>query len=314
MYNVRVLNDNLLHLIHTHAYLCINICDINKLVICSLLGSLLNPALNLLCINFLILYSFYFWALLANIKHHNNNNSSWKPTTQRKWNHSELNKKSRVFKPKIELNQPTMEQPDVGRRETGVCGARSEGNGCRVLCKGQQTMPAWGWGGVHGTTSNGEYVVFFPLIALDWIKNRRWSPLDVSVNVKAGIGVSVDAPPQSPLIEPKATTNVYDVTDDLFLVASSTAISVPYHNVTRTLITEEVRQSSAAERREAGVAGGISRGCTVEEGTPNTENMNTYFGSVASTTEQPQQQHGSHRSESQLHYPLQQRKSQTPIP
>lgn len=70
---------------------------------------------------------------------------------------------------------------------------------------------------------------------------------------------------------------MYDVTDDLFLVASSTAISVPYHNVTRTLITEEVRQSSAAERSEAGVAGGISRGCTVWEGTPNTEKYEHLF-------------------------------------
>lgn len=144
--------------------------------------------------------------------------------------------KNRVFSnQKIELNQTTTEQPDVDGRETGVC---------RVLCKGQQTMRGWGWGGVHGTTSNGEYAVFFPLIALDWIKNRRWPPLNVSVNVKVGIGVSVDAPSQSPSIEPKATTNVYDVTDDLFLVASSAAISVPYHNVTRTLITEEVRQST----------------------------------------------------------------------
>lgn len=152
--------------------------------------------------------------------------------------------KNRVFSnQKIELNQTTTEQPDVDGRETGVCRVRSEGNGSRVLCKGQQTMRGWGWGGVHGTTSNGEYAVFFPLIALDWIKNRRWPPLNVSVNVKVGIGVSVDAPSQSPSIEPKATTNVYDVTDDLFLVASSAAISVPYHNVTRTLITEEVRQS-----------------------------------------------------------------------
>lgn len=45
---------------HTRTYTYVYICDINKLVICSLLGSLLNPALNLLCINFLILYSFYF--------------------------------------------------------------------------------------------------------------------------------------------------------------------------------------------------------------------------------------------------------------
>lgn len=76
---------------------------------------------------------------------------------------------------------------------------------------------------------------------------------------------------------------MYDVTDDLFLVASSAAISVPYHNVTRTLITDEVRQSSAAERSEARVAGGISsrvspsRGCTVEVGTPNTEKYEHLF-------------------------------------
>lgn len=67
--------------------------------------------------------------------------------------------KNRVFSnQKIELNQTTTEQPDVDGRETGVS---------RVLCKGQQTMRGWGWGGVHGTTSNGEYAVFFPLIALD---------------------------------------------------------------------------------------------------------------------------------------------------
>lgn len=158
--NVRVLNDNLLHFIHTHAYLYIYICDINKLVICSLLGSLLNPALNLLCINFLILYSFYFERFLRILNTSTTTITVKKPTTQRKWNHSELNKKSRVFKPKIELNQTTTEQPDVGGRETGVCSARSKWNGGRVLCKGQQTMPGWGWGGVHGTTSNGEYAVF----------------------------------------------------------------------------------------------------------------------------------------------------------
>lgn len=157
--NVRVLNDNLLHFIHTHAHLYIYIYLRHKQT-CNLFASgfALEPRPEPSMYKFLDFIFFLLWAFLANIKHHNNN--SWKATTQRKWNHSELDKKSRVSKPKIELNQTTTEQPDVGGRDTGVCRARSEGNGDRVLCKGQQTMPGWGWGGVHGTTSNGEYAVF----------------------------------------------------------------------------------------------------------------------------------------------------------
>lgn len=127
---MRVLNDNLLHFIQTHAYLYIYICDINKLVICSLLGSLLNPALNLLCINFLILYSFYFERFLRIL------NTTTTTVEKRQRSESEITVKStknRVFpnrKSNLIRRQRSNPMSVAGRLECVARGARGMADEC----------------------------------------------------------------------------------------------------------------------------------------------------------------------------------------
>lgn len=131
-YNVRVLNDNLLHFIHTRAHLYIYICDINKLVICSLLGSLLNPALNLLCINFLILYSFYFERFLRIL----NTTTTRTTVEKRQRSESEItvnSTKNRVFpnrKSNLIRRQRSNPMSVAGRPECVERGARGMAAEC----------------------------------------------------------------------------------------------------------------------------------------------------------------------------------------